>query len=317
MFSLKREHKNGFDTVVLEDNSNNTSIEIIPDCGAMLRAFTVKEDNVTLNIIDSYLNKAEYDTEAESKGFKGLKLSPFPCRIQNASYSFNGTKYKFSNNLVNGSAIHGLLYNKSFVIIEQWADDCKAFVFLLYKYKGDNSGYPFSYDCEVIYSLQKHNRLTVQTNIKNTGKSSLPVADGWHPYFTFHRNVSDLELQFNSTGILEFVNLIPTGAILPNSRFLNPQLIGDQEIDNSFLLDFARNQPVCILRDRVSGWQLEITPDLSYPYLQIYIPPHRNSIAIENLSAPPDSFNNKMGLVTLPPGGTSNFTTTYRLHKAL
>lgn len=314
MFSLKKEYKNGFDTVVLADESNNTTVEIIPNCGAMLHAFTVKEDGITLNIIDSYSSKAEYDAEAESKGFKGLKLSPFPCRIQNASYSFDGKKYEFSN-LVNGAAIHGLLYNKSFVIIEQWADENKALISLLYEYKGDDSGFPFSYNCEVIYRLQKDNRLTVQTNITNTGNLPMPVADGWHPYFTFHKKVNELKLQFNSTSMLEFINLIPTGASIPDSQFLNAQLIGDKEIDNSFVLDFNTAQPMCVLRDPVSGWQLEISPEQSYPYLQIYTPPHRDSIAIENLSAPPDSFNNKMGLITLPPGCNSNFATTYRLYK--
>lgn len=59
--------------------------------------------------------------------------------------------------------------------------------------------------------------------------------------------------------------------------------------------------------------QLEIRPDKQYPYLQIYTPPHRNSIAIENLSAAPDAFNNKMGLITLQPGENIIFTTTYKI----
>jgi galactose mutarotase-like enzyme len=46
-----------------------------------------------------------------------------------------------------------------------------------------------------------------------------------------------------------------------------------------------------------ANFRLTIEPDKEYPILQIYIPPHRNSIAIENLSGAPDNFNNKMGLV--------------------
>lgn len=316
MFSITQAHANGFDSFVLTDNNTDTAVFIIPGCGAMLHAFTVKDDNGVLNIIDSYANKKEFDAEAESKGFKGLKLSPFPCRIRNAAYRFNNTDYRLSYNLANKAAIHGFLYNKPFTIIEQYAGEDKARIALLYSYKGNISGYPFPYNCEVVYSLQKDRRLTIQTKITNTGNAPLPVADGWHPYFTFHKKVDELELQFNSTGMLEFVDLIPTGRVVPNYDFLNPHLIGNREIDNSFVLDFAIARPACTLKDAVSGWQLEISPGQSYPYLQIYIPPHRQSIAIENLSAPPDSFNNKMGLTILTPEEVADFTTAYRLNKA-
>jgi aldose 1-epimerase len=68
-----------------------------------------------------------------------------------------------------------------------------------------------------------------------------------------------------------------------------------------------------VLRDPANKIQLEIIPARSYPYLQIYTPPHRKSIAIENLSSAPDAFNNGMGLVTLAPGESADFTTTYKL----
>ncbi|MGL6269156.1 MAG: hypothetical protein ACRC2O_14590, partial [Chitinophagaceae bacterium] len=65
-----------------------------------------------------------------------------------------------------------------------------------------------------------------------------------------------------------------------------------------------------------TGMAIEFHPDKSYPYLQLYTPPHRNSIAIENLSAAPDAFNNGMGLVTLEPDHTRTFSTRYKITKA-
>jgi aldose 1-epimerase len=59
--------------------------------------------------------------------------------------------------------------------------------------------------------------------------------------------------------------------------------------------------------------ELIITPDKSYPYLQVYIPKDRKSIAIENLSATPDAFNNGMGLIIAEPATLYSFTTTYQL----
>jgi aldose 1-epimerase len=72
-------------------------------------------------------------------------------------------------------------------------------------------------------------------------------------------------------------------------------------------------QPLCVLRNPRKKIEVEFHPEKSYPYLQIYIPPHRKSIAIENISGAPDAFNNGMGFTTLEPGGSVSFKTTYRI----
>lgn len=313
MFIIESLQENGFDKKVLIDRSSQTRVEIIPDCGAMLHAFVIQDNGRLLNVIESYKNKNEYDGELEIKGFRGLKLSPFPCRLSDGKYRFNGKEYFLPANLSNGAVIHGLLYNRSFDVIGQEATGESATLQLMYEYKGDKKGYPFAYNCKVEFTLRSGNDLSIVTTIENAGDSLLPIADGWHPYFTFGRSVDDLELSFCSQETLEFKNLIPTGKILPDHRFLQPARIGKQEIDNSFVLDFSKSQPMCVLRDPDIRWQLEIYPEKSYPYLQVYIPPHRLSIALENLSAPPDSFNNGIGLATLSPGEHIAFRTKYIL----
>lgn len=315
MFAIQKKQENGFDKIVLSDTVNNCRIEIVPGCGAMLHAFTVEDTGSAINIIDSYLNKTEFDNNAESSGFKGLKLSPFPCRIQNATYFFNGKEYRFRKSLSNGSALHGLLYREAFAVSEEIITAHRASVNLQYKYNATDPGFPFIYDCLITYTLQSENVLTVSTTITNTGQVPMPVADGWHPYFGFGKKVDELELRFASEEMLEFVNLIPSGKILRNQNFIKPRLIGSTDLDNSFVLNFSKTQPLCVLRDPVSKWQLELYPEKEYPYLQLYIPPHRSSIAIENLSAPPDSFNNGMGLIVVNPGEKAAFSVKYRMRK--
>lgn len=315
MFGIEKQYHNGFDQVVLTDRSSQTKVAIVPGCGAMLHAFAVHDGKRSMNIIDSYDSKKSFDEHREPLGFKGLKLSPFPCRITHGTYRFNNRQYRFDHILSNGSAMHGLLYKAPFRVVEEETSAAFARIGLLYEYKGDDAGYPFSYDCAVEYRLQKKNTLSITTTVKNTGTSALPVADGWHPYFTFGGRVDDLEFCFRSEEMLEFVDLVPTGKILPYKTFSSPTRIGETMLDNSFVLDFSMKQPMCILHDPATGWQLEIRPDAGYPYLQVYIPPHRQSIAIENLSAPPDSFNNRIGLITLEAGESAVFSTQYVIKK--
>jgi aldose 1-epimerase len=70
---------------------------------------------------------------------------------------------------------------------------------------------------------------------------------------------------------------------------------------------------MCRLYDPVKGITIAISPEESYPILQIYTPPHRTSIAIENLSAPPDSFNNGIMLKRLAAGKSTEYVTTIKV----
>jgi aldose 1-epimerase len=72
-------------------------------------------------------------------------------------------------------------------------------------------------------------------------------------------------------------------------------------------------QPLCVLRNPSKKIEIEIHPEKSYPYLQIYIPSHRKTIAIENISGAPDAFNNGMGFITLEPGESALFKTSYKI----
>ena len=107
--------------------------------------------------------------------------------------------------------------------------------------------------------------------------------------------------------------LIPTGNLVPHTRFVVPEKIGETFLDNCFQLDHTNGEPACVLQNQESGLQLRFFPGSHYPFLQIYTPPHRNSIAIENLSGAPNCFNNGMGLLLLEPGHSQTFGLAYQL----
>jgi len=79
------------------------------------------------------------------------------------------------------------------------------------------------------------------------------------------------------------------------------------------MLDEQECQPLCVLRNPEKNIEVQFLPDESYPYLQIYTPQHRRSIAIENISGAPNAFNNGMGFITLESGQSALFSTTYKV----
>ena len=126
--------------------------------------------------------------------------------------------------------------------------------------------------------------------------------------------VDEFQLEFQSKEMVEFNSeLIPTKNLIAYTEFNSLKKIGNIFLDNCFTLNMDACQPMCVLRNAAKKIQLEIHPERSYPYLQIYIPPHRKSIAIENISGAPDAFNNAMGLTTLEPGTSAVFKTTYKI----
>ncbi len=148
----------------------------------------------------------------------------------------------------------------------------------------------------------------------NKDEAAIPIQDGWHPYFKLDTKIDDLQLQFRSYEMVEFNDeLMPTGNLIPYKEFDKPKNIGNTLLDNCFTLNFSEGQPICLLKNTEKKIQVEIHTDESYPYLQLYTPSHRNSIAIENISGAPNAFNNGMGFKTLSPGESSSFKTSYKI----
>jgi aldose 1-epimerase len=314
MFTIHTKQEDGFEIIVLNDNASQTSVEIIPSCGAILHAFKIKLEDGVLNVIDSYSNKNEFENKAEEKGFRGCKLSPFVCRLKEGKYNFGEKDYTIEKFYLGRHALHGLIYDAHFEIIQLNATTTSARAELLFNYKRADKGFPFKYECRVIYELNNNHALHISTIIKNKESHAIPIVDGWHPYFTFGGSVNDLYMSFKSKGMFEFdEELIPTKNILPYTEFNNMKQIGETRLDNGFLAEVNSREPVLILKDAEKKLQLEIRPDKSYPVLQIYTPDHRQSIAIENLSGAPDSFNNEIGLTLLQGGREAVFNTSYVL----
>jgi len=314
MFSVIVNDTDGFQIIRLEDSATGTFAEIFPSCGAILHAFAIQHNGNTLNVIDSYSDAADFKNNCTSKGFKGCKLSPFVCRLKEGKYSFGQTEYKIQKFYLGQNALHGLLYEAVFNVTDQQSGIEKASVTMKHEYRADDPGYPFNYDCIVRYELTEGNAFSIFTELINKDEGLIPVADGWHPYFTLGGKIDDLQLEFQSKTMLEFdEQLIPTGRSLSYEKFVSLRKIGDTFFDNCFTLNQAESQPLCILRDTVKKIQIEIQPGTAYPYLQIYTPDHRQSIAIENLSAAPDAFNNNMATLILEPGTSAAFKTTYTI----
>ncbi|MBO9636271.1 MAG: aldose 1-epimerase [Chitinophagaceae bacterium] len=312
-FLIDRTTDNDLELLRLQDKATGTTISILPAYGALLHGFEVPLNEGRINIIDNFYGKSELLRNL-AISYKSAKLSPFACRLPDGQYSFDERTYEFANRFGDGTAIHGLLYNKPFNLVDTFTDDHQAAVRLRFHYKKDDPGYPFDYICEVKYALHPNRALQVETTITNLTDELIPMQDGWHPYFTLGGRINQYEMQFRSDAMLESnEQIVPTGKTLFDDTFLNGAPIGDRFLDTCFLLDHEDGIPDCVLYNPENGLQLAFYTNNRYPYLQIYTPDHRESIAIENLSGAPNAFNNGMGLIRMLPRQSLTFNLWYQL----
>ena len=239
------------------------------------------------------------------QSFASAILFPFTNRIEKGQYNFNDTFYQLNCNKTDElNAIHGLVYDKTFEILEIKNTETSALVSIVYKEDKQHIGFPFKYKIILNYELS-HKCLKLSINVLNEDINPFPFGLGWHPYF-FTSNLFESSLSMRSDNILRVnTNMIPIGQ--EKSKWEGHQKIEHQTFDDCFIL-------------KSNGIEFK-TPDyhfdllLSEPsfYLQIYTPENRKTIAIEPQTAPANSFNNKIGVQILNPNEHFNSCWTIQL----
>lgn len=290
--------------------SSHHDVEIFLYGGLLNRFARHTTQDETINIVAAF--RTPDDARANlTQAFRSAKLSPFACRLQNGQFEFAQRKWTTGKHFLNGHAIHGLLYDTTFTLADCGADGTHSWATLTHHFQA-KEGYPFDYQITLQYSLQEDG-LHLSTSILNTSPNAMPLVDGFHPYFTLGGSLDDWCLHINSTQQLTFnADLLPTGEVQTDTRFIQGSRLSGITLDNSFLL----HQPsdwVCRLHH--NNLCLIIDMPQNYPILQVYIPPERDCIALENLSAAPDAFNNGIGLITLNSQEERVFSVRYRLEQ--
>lgn len=254
-----------------------------------------------------------YDSLENKGSGMGDVLFPFPGRVENAEYNFQGQHYKLSEiELNNGNALHGFVRDKQFNIVDK-KDNSVSLIYKINKSEYQSKGYPFDCQLTISYFLDQKG-LTCQAKVSNTGEVSLPFGLGFHPYFLLGEKLIDnLTLQFSARNLVEFdQTLKPTGKLIKldgkKLNFRTGKKIGNQVIDNCFTtLEYQDGVHETILS--ADNLKIKIWQDENFPYLQMYSADtigqeyFRKGFAIEPQTCVGYAFNKpEMGLKVLSSG---------------
>jgi aldose 1-epimerase len=241
-------------------------------------------------------------------------MNPFVGRLTAEGYEFQGQNYLPEKFALKGLPIHGLVYDIAYDVVHTHADESGVVVQLEVCYPATDPGFPFQYTVMVEYLLLPDEKLTINTIVLNQHEEVIPMSDGWHPYFTLGSTINECTLEIGTDSLLEFNDdLVPTGELLPYNKFQHHEKIGVTELDNGFVLQHPLAGPACSFTNPANGLKVQSWPDATYPIIHFYTPPDRISLAIENVSAAPNAFNNRIGLIYLQPSESKTFSTTFKV----
>lgn len=291
--------------IKISNTETNEYVTILPETGGMLLDLVFSFNDESFSVLDAYQNEVEL-IENLANSFKGSNLFPFPNRIDGGKYTYNGMEHQLLLNFPNeGNSIHGLLFDKKFEVLETFADDEQASIKLQFDTHGELTGYPWPFRIIMEYIFNSGTGLTIKSHFFNTANVKIPAGIGYHPYFKLDSKVNELFLEFPAKEFFQVNNrMLPTGETVIYNEFNKSKRINTTDFDSCFALDSSSSPAETIiysekLKGGISIWQKTGNKQLNY--LQVYTPPHRESIAIEPMTCIANAFNNQTGLIEIDP----------------
>jgi aldose 1-epimerase len=272
----------------------------VVEVGAALREYAVDGREVV----------EPFDVAGMADGAHGAVLVPWPNRIADGRYVFDGVEHQLSlTEPAKHNAIHGLLRWVQWRAVRH--DETRV---TLATRLHPQPGYPFDLHVQVAYALDDGG-LTVTTTATNLGGRACPYGTGQHPYLSAGGGLLD-----ECTATVPARTRITTDAErqLPTGRepvdgtpydLRAGRALDGLRLDDAFT-DLERDGDG---RARASlrtpdGLTRELWVGQSYRYLQAYsgdtLAPERRrrGLAMEPMTCPPDAFRSGTDVQRLEPG---------------
>ena len=235
-----------------------------------------------------------FGVEDKVSGGRGQNLIPWPNRIRDGRYIFDGTTQQLPlTEPARHNASHGLARHVPWVLVAHKADSVTNRIRI-----HPQPGWPGTLESTITHQLSQDG-LTVTVEATNAGTTNLPFGYGAHPYLTVGEStVDEVALTVPAASYLEVdddrllpLKLSPVQGTAYDLR--EGRVLGSMSLDTA-MTDLARDSDGrwrvrLVLGDRYA----ELWGDETMRWTQVFTGgPNRNwSIAVEPMTCGPDAFN--------------------------
>ena len=257
---------------------------VITEVGATLRGFSVDGRDVVRG----------FGVQDMISGGRGQNLIPWPNRIRDGRYTFNGATQQLAlTEPARHNASHGLARYLPWVLIDKQADAVTNRVRI-----HPQPGWPGTLESTITHQLTQDG-LMVTVEATNLGATELPFGYGAHPYLTVGEStVDEIALTVPAASYLEVdddrllpLKLSPVQGTAYDLR--DGRVLGSMSLDTA-MTDLARDSDGrwrvrLVLGDRYA----ELWGDETMRWTQVFTggPKRDGSLAVEPMTCGPDAFN--------------------------
>ena len=284
---------------------------IVASVGASLRSLT--HDGRDL-VVPS-------EADEVRRGYRGATLAPWPNRIVDGRYTFEGEEFQVALTEPERShALHGLLAWAEFEAMGKSANHVTLVATIV-----PQTGYPWRVRVETTYTLAEDG-LTQVVRAINESADAAPFGTGPHPYLVAGPSpLDEWTLELPAAEVLEVteVRLSPValhdvaGHEPDRFDYRTARVLGPVEIDHAYTsLDRDNEGYVTVRLTDTAGGGVEMVWDAGCPWVQVHTadlpggaaqPGHRAGLAVEPMTCAPDAFNAAeydydTGLIVIEPG---------------
>ncbi|HVD79096.1 MAG TPA: aldose 1-epimerase family protein [Propionibacteriaceae bacterium] len=265
-----------------EINSGNHRA-VVTEVGATLRRFSVDGRDVVHG----------FDVTETIKGGRGQNLIPWPNRIRDGRYTFNGITQQLAlTEPARHNASHGLARYVPWVLVEQQADTVVNRVRI-----HPQPGWSGTLDATITHRVSADG-LTVTVEATNLSDEELPFGYGAHPYLTVgESSVDEVALTVPAASYLEVDDrLLPARLSAVDGTVYD---LRRSTVLGSANLDTAMTD---LTRDSDGRWRIRLTlgdryaelwGDETFAWTQVFTGgPNRDAgVAVEPMTCGPNAFN--------------------------
>jgi aldose 1-epimerase len=240
----------------------------------------------------------------------GQLLAPWPNRIDNGRYSFDGAEFQLAvSEPAKSTAIHGLTRWANWTAVRHDAD-----AVLLRCEAHGQQGYPFSVEIDASYQVDAEAGLRLTITARNRGSHPAPYGNGSHPYLYLEPgSIDECELTLPATRYLPLDERgLPSGPAEDVDGtpydFRSPRLIGSTSLDTPLTGLTAGPDGRAWAHLAANGSRVSLWAGEGYRWLQVFtgdsLGPdlRRKAIAVEPMTCPPNAFVTGEDLLVLQPG---------------
>jgi aldose 1-epimerase len=275
------------------DSSRNTLVCIAPEFGSNLYRFRVGEHE--LIDTDQLLLKR--------RDFTGtLVLWPFPNRVRDKRYSYQGQQYSLEQVHRPGgypTLIHGLVFDQPWHYMQPVIGPDAVSITTYIDFNAENpyySAYPFESRLSLTFTLSG-TELTVTYQVYNKSAHTLPFGFALHPYFSTFADKHNVLISIPAQAVMETDDeLLPTGRVLDVRKVMyamydlrEPVPVAYLKLDHVFT---HLNKPALSIVDYPKlAMQLHITATDDFTHQVIFTPKQLPSFCIESQTCSTDAIN--------------------------